>query len=142
MDLEVAAELPGRYPPDRQGTSFLDMITPSDLTPLHLATSGDVVAVLLAGGADIHARDSFGNTPLHIAAYHNAGEAAVALLQHGADVHAGRGDDADRPTTPLHNAAHLLNLEVVRVLLDHGADVNRASGFGTPLHEVAYARAV
>lgn len=138
MDPEVVAELPGRYPPDRRGTSFLDKIAPSDLTPLHLATSGYVVAVLAAGGADIHARDSFGNTPLHIAAYHNTGEAAVALLQHGADVHAGRADDSDRPTTPLHNAAHLLNLEVVQVLLDHGADVNRASGFGTPLHEVAY----
>ena len=138
MDPEVAPELPGRYPPNRQGTSFLDKIAPSDLTPLHLATSGDVVAVLLAGGADIHARDSFGNTSLHIAAYHNAGEAAVALLRHGADVHAGRGDDSGRPTTPLHNAAHLLNLEVVRVLLNHGADVNRASGFGTPLHEAAY----
>lgn len=140
MDPAVAAELPGRYPPDLQATSLLDKIAPSDLTPLHLATSGDVVAALLAGGADIHARDSVGNTPLHIAAYHNASEATVALLQHGADIHAGRGDDSGRPTTPLHNAAHLLNLEVVRVLLDHGAEVDRASAYGTPLHEAVRER--
>ena len=138
MDPEVAPEVRRRYPPNRPGDSFLDKIASSGLTPLHLATSGDIVTVLLAGGADIHARDSFGNTPLHIAAYQNASEAAVALLRQGANVDAGKRDDRNGPTTPLHNAAHRLNREVVTVLLDHGADVNVDSGFGTPLHEVVY----
>ena len=113
---------------------------------LHLASTyardPAVIAALVAGGADVRARDRFGNTPLHAAA-ENATPAAVrALVQAGADIDAPQGEAGGYSRggpTPLHSAASNPNPEVAATLLEAGADVAaRASPWGgTPLHVAA-----
>ena len=58
---------------------------------LHEAASrGDhkTITALLADGADLHARDDDGWTPLHIAAWKGHRKAIVTLLDARADLHA------------------------------------------------------
>lgn len=59
-------------------------------TPLHQAASGRnsaVIELLMAYGADIHARSSFAyRTPLHFAAFSGSLIAAEILLKNGADI--------------------------------------------------------
>ena len=102
---------------------------------LHVAAGGHdttVLDLLLAAGADVNARDQYGETPLHEAARYSGwreiGRGAVAdlgtavveaLLAAGADVHA----RSNGGWTPLHAAADsTLNPAVVEVLLSAGAD--------------------
>ena len=73
-------------------------------TPLHgAALSGDVAAIrnLLAGGADVNARDEGRVTPLHQAVLFGNIASVQALLAGSADVNA-RAEDG---VTPLHIAA-------------------------------------
>ncbi len=100
-------------------------------TPLHhaarAASDPILINVLLAGGADVNARDLRGRTPLHEAARANPNPAVIAaLLANGADVNA---SDL-RGTTPLHEAARvnpnpraIYNPGIVGALLEAGADV-------------------
>jgi ankyrin repeat protein len=60
-------------------------------------------------GADVHAADGDGDTPLHTAAYNGHVEAMQALVELGADVHAADADGR----TPLHAAAAGGHVEVV-----------------------------
>ena len=112
-------------------------------TPLHHAARAvaDTILInlLLAGVADVNARDLRGRTPLHEAARANPNPGVItALLAAGADVNA---RDL-RGTTPLHEAVRpppnprvVRNPEVVAALLDAGADVNaRDDRQNTPLH--------
>ena len=66
-------------------------------------------------GADVNTTDETGNTPLHIAAQHNAYETAVVLLENGADTSA----ENDKGHTPLHIAAEKKAHETVKVLCGH-----------------------
>lgn len=59
-------------------------------TPLHLASTSEVVRILIAAGADVTAGDGIGRTPLHLAA-----NAEVAVYQN-----MGSGRDADAPPRP------------------------------------------
>ena len=76
----------------------------------------------LAQGADLTARNGYGQTPLHEAAESNVDPAVVALLlDRGADINA---PDLEG-TTPLEAAvSENANLAVVVLLLDRGATVN------------------
>lgn len=69
-------------------------------------------------------------TALHVAAHYKCVEAAVALLDRGADV-----DIKDVwDETPLHFAARVGHTEICVLLLQRGADVNAANAQGwTPL---------
>ena len=99
-------------------------------TPLHHAARAAadpiLINLLLAGGADVNARDLRGRTPLHEAARGNPDPAVIAaLLAGGADVNA---SDL-RGATPLHEAAQpnpraMYNPEIIAALLEAGADVN------------------
>ena len=61
-------------------------------------------------------------------------EAALALIQDGADVNSRNNDGA----TPLITAAFLCRTEIVQALLDHGADKNARNNAGaTALEGVA-----
>ena len=76
--------------------------------------------LLLDAGADVHARDKDGYTPLHRAAASDRDDLAALLIAHGADVDA--RSDEDR--TPLHFAAEQGHTAVVELLLEKGADIN------------------
>jgi hypothetical protein len=123
------------------------------------ASRGDTaqIARLLAQGADVKARDSYGRTPLHVAAYARQQEALRALAKSGADPNALESDRydiitiasvADDPVTlrtaldiggnprnitsrydgtALIAAAHLGHDEVVRILIKAGAPLDHVN---------------
>ncbi len=87
----------------------------------------DTLRQLLAGGADIDARDAHGQTALMVAARHNH-PAAVALL-------AGHGADLDH-TAKFHLTALMIavingHVAIVRTLVSAGAD-RSVRGSGAP----------
>ena len=79
----------------------------------HLA----IVELLLAHGADVHAKNQEDETALEFASENGHAAVVEVLLAHGADVHA----DTDRA---LIAASQNGNVAVVEVLLAHGADVH------------------
>ncbi|MCA8923863.1 MAG: ankyrin repeat domain-containing protein, partial [Planctomycetes bacterium] len=101
-------------------------------TPLMFAAEAghaDVVARLIAAGADPNARDADGHTPLIYAA--GEGQLAVtrALLAAGADpLLAGQ-----RGESPLHHAVLEGHLELVRLLCDRGVDPGLLAAGVSPL---------
>ncbi|MDE0217992.1 MAG: ankyrin repeat domain-containing protein [Spirochaetaceae bacterium] len=127
----------------------------------HQARVTATIAALLAGGADLEARDDAGQTPLHVAAsggtsrlalvlppelFGIAGAdesahsesralaATVALLAAGANVES--QDDGGR--TPLHRAAVSGSPEIIGALLETGTSVDPVDTEGrTPLHLAA-----
>ena len=68
-------------------------------TPLHSASlwdHGDVVTILLSNGAEIEAKNHFGQRPLHYACVFRNKEAVKILLDAGADANA-KDDDGHTP---------------------------------------------
>ena len=98
-------------------------------------------AALIASGIDVNARDEYGNTLLHFAAFHGQIELVKLLLATGADINA-----VDKSSsTVLHRVArggginHVTppkaNMEIFKVLLALGANVNATTDMMyTPLH--------
>jgi ankyrin repeat protein len=86
---------------------------------------------LIDQGADVHAKDNGGHTPLHRACRYGHAEVVKALLEKGADVHA----KDSTGWTPLHYACKEGHAEVAKALLVKGADVHvKDNGGETPLH--------
>jgi ankyrin repeat protein len=83
----------------------------------------------------IDARDSFGGTPLHVAAASGHRGVVEVLVAQRADVNA----RASNGVTPLHLAASLGHQEVTELLLANGADVNATDSQWqvTALHSAA-----
>ncbi len=93
-----------------------------------------IAKLLIANGADIHAKDFYGHTPLHRTGRSRNSEVAKLLITSGADVNA--KDDSGQ--TPLLFSLKLCTygFEVPKVLIDNGADVNATDWKGdTPLHK-------
>lgn len=87
---------------------------------LHAAAHrGDAVTIrrLVAGGADLNARDSHGRTPLHVATFARRRDAIRALVEAGADPHLLENDRYDCVTI----AAVADDEETLRLLLSLGA---------------------
>ncbi len=100
-----------------------------DSSLLHQAIESEqgvaVISALLQFGADVNAKDTFDNTPLHLAVRLASAELVALLLEHGADVQA-----KDRiGDTPLHTVV-VLNAKgdkktIINHLLNYGADIFR-----------------
>ena len=83
--------------------------------------------MLSADPTIVHSRDKWGFTALHGVAGEEQYEAALYLLEHGADPNARN----DQGITPLHSAAYP---EMVELLVRSGAEINVRSNDGsTPL---------
>lgn len=92
-------------------------------TALHLAAHHGhvkVMEILLAAGADIHARNIIGETPLLVATSKKHLYAVEWLLDRGADANAGN----DQRYTPLMSAARAGCADCVNALVKHGAHIN------------------
>jgi ankyrin repeat protein len=99
---------------------------------LNAAYSGNVkkVGQLLETGEDPNKSDSYGNTPLSLAAHADQAEIARILIAHGANL----SIKDNTSMTPLHCATYKGNTAVATVLLDCGASVNVTDQLGfTPL---------
>lgn len=98
-----------------------------------LAFEGNVVGMqrlIEATGVDVNCKDRNNDTPLFHAMQDGKLDAAMYLINHGADIKAvGSGGE-----TMLHCAA-AWDLGLVKYLVEHGLDVNAKSKLGvTPLH--------
>ena len=130
-------------------------------TPLHFASTAEVVKILVGAGALVMAGDGIGRTPLHLA--DTAGVAEV-LISNGAKVNyhkqyekpplywaildnkpdvvevllknrAKRRKQLPNDRTMLHHAAYYGRAEVIDVLLRYRSRVNSTDKYGaTPLH--------
>ena len=79
-----------------------------------------------------------GYTPLHVAAFNNARDVAVVLIEHGADIDA----KSEQGWTALHGAAWRNTHGIAVDLLERGADVHAKARNGwTALHRAAESNA-
>ena len=100
------------------------------VTPLHIAASSGhtpCVELLAQWGANIDARESWGQTPLIIATNQNRVHTMVSLIGLGADLEV---KDHHHGQTALHVACAGQSEETVLVLLDAGADLTAMDGKG------------
>ncbi len=96
--------------------------------------TGILSYVLWSRPGSVNAKDRYGRTSLHLAAWHGQMQAVRVLLEAGANANA-KGECKE---TPLHYATMKGHTKVVKILLKAGAEVNAKSGWGhTPLHLAA-----
>lgn len=83
----------------------------------------------------VNAKDVWGKTPLHNAAFHGHKEIAKLLIENGAEVNVAGLDD----NTPLHWAAVRGATEIAKLLLENGANANARDKHGhTPFYQAAW----
>lgn len=101
----------------------LNTVIPGQVTPLILAcrqNKPEVVAELLASGADTTCSDSDGNGALWAACYSESLECLRLLKEAGADLNQANGDGV----TALMYAASASKFAAVQFLVENGADVH------------------
>jgi cytohesin len=86
-------------------------------TPLHLARTTEMTALLIENGAKVDSRNQRKEQPIHRAAFDGDIGRIKILLAHGADLNAADNDDE----TPLDKAAFWERREMMIFLLDQGA---------------------
>ncbi|CAH1401239.1 unnamed protein product [Nezara viridula] len=116
-----------------RGADVNQRISPYNETFLHFTTSLEITNQLLLFGADVNAKDRYGQTPLYSAIANDKDLKLIrALLNHGADINI-RDINGE---TPLHCAMiDVKQLPIIRELLRHHVDVNAIDNAGkTALH--------
>ncbi|MEO8218721.1 MAG: ankyrin repeat domain-containing protein [Acidobacteriota bacterium] len=106
---------------------------------LRLAISqkhGSVVKILIAEGANVNARDEYGQSILMTASDTGSAELVKLLVDAKADVNIGN----EYKITPLSSAAEQGHLDIVQLLLASGAKVNARSTAGGTALQVAVLR--
>lgn len=99
-------------------------------SPLHCVKSEKAAAFLIRKGADVHAKNRDGETPLHCAVREKNRKIAKTLLKNGGQEDINVQDEHGR--TPLHDALP----DNTKLLINYGADINICDTlYGTPLHE-------
>ena len=94
---------------------------------------------LEAQGADINARDNYGETPMHDAARGDSVDAMEWLKAQGADINA-RDNTGE---TPMHDAAWANAVDAMKWLKAQGVDINaRNNNHQTPTHKAKQNKAV
>jgi len=105
-------------------------------TPLHYAVTSsrtEMIAYLIAEGADLAAADRTGMQPLHVAIVQHAPDRPDQVAQL-LDAGAGIGAQDDFGDTPLHQAAMFGKIRILKYLLERGADPSVKNKEGlTPL---------
>jgi hypothetical protein len=105
-------------------------------TALHLAVERNnlrMVNLLLNAGANVHARDRIGETPLMMVNRATSKEIIRTLVQYAADINTQNSIGR----TPLFNAVIYNNLEATRALLEAGADPNIEDNYKNSALELA-----
>jgi ankyrin repeat protein len=124
-DAEKAREL---LPPDEELSVF---------EAAAFGRFGALRRILTDDPAQATALSGDGFTALHLAIFGGQEEAALLLLERGADPNALSKNEAVR-VPPLGTAAFVRSVQLARLLLDSGADVNgRGEGGFTALHSAA-----
>ena len=77
------------------------------------------IKYLIERGADVNAKEQYGQTPLHYASYYNHIETTELLIERGADVEA----KDEWEMTPLHWASCKNRIETAKLLIEKGADL-------------------
>lgn len=101
----------------------------------------NIYKLLLEYGADITARDYYGNTALHTAAYCGNIDLCKLLIEKGININI---ESAYKQTPLFHAIRYVMDttdevLELIQYMIDSGADVNFQSECGsTPLHFAVY----
>ncbi|HCO95057.1 MAG TPA: hypothetical protein DIU00_14080 [Phycisphaerales bacterium] len=84
---------------------------------LHLAPNWKVAERLIKEGVDVNAKNSYGMTPLHSAAYAGSADLVELLIANSADVNT--KDDEGR--IPIDFAKDWDHTEIVELLKEHGS---------------------
>ncbi|MFB0553824.1 MAG: ankyrin repeat domain-containing protein [Phycisphaerae bacterium] len=105
----------------------LERILADTTTPMHLAAEKghrDIVAVLVAKGADINAKNNYDQTPLDVALQRNRNDIVNLLIEKSADV-------------SIHTAARYGLLEKLKELIGKGSNVNAKNNAGETALDIA-----
>lgn len=138
-DGELSPAMLATYHGNREiAQDLLDLGVPADIFLVTALGLNDRLASLLESdpqAVGIYSTDGW--TPLHLAAHFGQVDAAVVLLDRGADL-AARSQNRNG-NTPLHAALAGRQTETAGVLIERGADVTAADAQGwTPLHLAAH----
>ena len=98
--------------------------TSENLTVLHLATSLELVKLLVEKGADIHAVERLGSTPLHAAAGKGQTDTVNYLLNQGADINS----RSVAGYSALFCALNRGHAATAKALIERGCDLNLKNG--------------